>query len=163
MRVVDVIVVYESVFGNTRMIAEAIADGARQAGPDIRVAVMSATEAAPDKVGEAGLVVAGGPAHMRGMNKPSTRRKAMRAVENPAAGSQHRVTAAPRAGGPGLREWLDALPRASQLRMAPLRCGLAPRRVQIRALGASGADPAAATEDRVRHRLVTVGRFAAGW
>ena len=43
------------------------------------------------------------------------------------------------------------------------RCGLASRRVQIRALGAPGAGPAAAIEDCVRHQLVPAGWFAAGW
>jgi flavorubredoxin len=37
---VDVIVVYESVFGNTRLIAEGIADGAREADPGVRVTVL---------------------------------------------------------------------------------------------------------------------------
>jgi flavodoxin len=73
---VDVIVVYESVFGNTRLIAEGIADGAREADPGVRVTVLGVAGAAPDKVGEAALVIAGGPAHMRGMSKASTRRKA---------------------------------------------------------------------------------------
>jgi flavorubredoxin len=46
---VDVIVVYESIFGNTRVIAEAVADGVREADPDARVTVLRSAEATPDK------------------------------------------------------------------------------------------------------------------
>lgn len=114
----DVVVVYESAFGNTREIAEAVADGAREGGPDARVAVLGVAEATPDRIGDAALVVAGGPTHMRGMSKASSRRKALQATENAAAGSGHRPGAAPAAGGPGVREWLDALPRPPRGRMA---------------------------------------------
>lgn len=114
----DVIVVYESVFGNTRVIAEAVADGAREADPDARVAILGVAAATPDKVGDAALVFAGGPTHMRGMSKASSRQKALQDAANATTGNGHRPGAAPGAGEPGIREWLAALPRRPQGRMA---------------------------------------------
>jgi flavodoxin-like protein len=108
--VVDITVVYESVFGNTRVIAEAIADGAREAGLDARVAVLEVAEATRDKIDGAALVVVGGPTHMRGMSKASTRQKALESMEKAAAGDPGGTKARPGAEGPGVREWLDALP-----------------------------------------------------
>jgi len=107
---VDVIVVYESIFGNTRVIAEAVADGVREADPDARVTVLRSAEATPDKIGNAALVVAGGPTHMGGMSKAPVRQKVLRAA-NAAAGSGNPAGAGPEASGPGVREWLDTLPR----------------------------------------------------
>ena len=109
----DIAVVYESLFGNTRAIAEAIAGGARQADPGARVTVLGAAETTPGQIGEAELVIAGGPTHIRGMSKPSTRRQAPPSTGNPAANEQRGA-----ATGPGIREWLAALPAAPPGRMA---------------------------------------------
>ena len=54
----------------------------------------------------------------RGMSKAATRRKVLQAREVPANGAGERVKAEPGAGRPGVREWLDALPRASGARAA---------------------------------------------
>jgi hypothetical protein len=60
------LILYESMFGNTRAIADAIADGLRDAG-SAEVAVMAAPEASPDEVEAAALLVVGGPTHVHGM------------------------------------------------------------------------------------------------
>jgi len=106
----DVAVVYESEFGNTRVIAEAVADGVREAALDTRVAVLRVGEATPDKIGEAALVVVGGPTHMLGMSKASSRQKALEVVEKASAEGRDDVKGEPGIEGPGVREWLDALP-----------------------------------------------------
>ena len=67
---VSALVVYESVFGDARAIAHAIAEGLSDAMP---VDVRDATEA-PAGIGpDVGLLVVGGPNHAFGMPRPSTR------------------------------------------------------------------------------------------
>ena len=101
----NVVIVYESIFGNTRVIAEAVADGVREADPGGQVAVVPVAEATPEKTGDAALVIVGGPTHMRGMSRAFGREKAVEDAPDPG-----RVE--PGAVGLGIREWLDALPGA---------------------------------------------------
>lgn len=107
----DIAVVYESLFGNTRTVAEAVAEGAREADPDANVTVLPVAEATPDRIDRAGLVIVGGPTHMLGMSRASSRQKAADAVEQKAAGPGPAAPVAAVTGGPGIREWLDTLPR----------------------------------------------------
>ena len=58
------VVVYESMFGNTKTIAEAIAEGLRGAG---QVALGSVDDLSPDQAADARLLVVGGPTHGHGM------------------------------------------------------------------------------------------------
>jgi flavodoxin len=100
-----VLVVYESMYGNTRAIAEAIAEGL--GGAPVR------------PVGEAGdvsadLLVVGGPTHMHGLTTSSSRKMAAKAVEEDGHGEL--VPGA--ADGPGLREWLRDLPKVDGTRAA---------------------------------------------
>ncbi len=89
------LLVYESLFGNTEAIARAVAKGLEQ---HIPVEVVEVGEA-PDHVGEdVDLLVVGGPTHVFGLTRESTRESA---VEQGAPG--------PVEGRIGLREWLDAL------------------------------------------------------
>ena len=62
-----VVVLFESLFGNTHEVAEAIADGARTADPTAEVDCVRVAEADLEVVGAADLLVVGGPTHMRGM------------------------------------------------------------------------------------------------
>jgi flavorubredoxin len=62
------VVVYESMFGNTKTIAEAIAEGLGGAG---QVVLGSVDDLSPDQVGDARLLVAGGPTHGHGMASPN--------------------------------------------------------------------------------------------
>jgi hypothetical protein len=109
------LVVHESLFGNTRRVAEAIATGLR-AGPEngaargrgLDVQVVGVTEAPPTIPPGVALLVVGGPTHAFGLSRPSTRRS---------AGEQ----GAPDefAAGAGMREWLGALePSATHLAAA---------------------------------------------
>ena len=105
------LVVYESMYGNTHAIANAIADGLRSAG---KVTVVPVSEANPALIGEADLVVAGGPTHVHGMTRELTRDMARSMAAKP--GSD--VELDPAAAGTGIREWLAILDRGTGRRAA---------------------------------------------
>lgn len=89
------LVVYESVFGDARTIAQAIADGLSASIPtDVVAAAVAPTEIGPD----VGLLVVGGPNHAFGMPRPSTREGAVEQY-----GADIPDT------GTGLHEWLEAV------------------------------------------------------
>jgi hypothetical protein len=96
------LVVYESMYGNTHRIAEAIARGLRSA---YAVQVVSVGGARYEHVGRYDLIVAGGPTHAHGMSRPDTREAAITAPQ--AKAGQLKVE--PDAGGVSLRVWLDTL------------------------------------------------------
>jgi hypothetical protein len=96
------VVVYESMYGNTHHVADAIGAGL-QASFD--VAVVPVADADPAVLADADLVVVGGPTHAHGMSRAATRQAAGEAADKP--GSD--VTVEPRALGPGLREWFGPL------------------------------------------------------
>lgn len=96
-----VAVVYETVFGNTRQVAEAIAEGIRQTAPSAAVACQAAEHAEPGLC-RADLLIVGSPTHFLGM--PSARSRRMRRQQED-EGAWH-ADGTP----PGVREWLDALP-----------------------------------------------------
>jgi hypothetical protein len=99
----DAIVVYESVFGNTRAIAEAIAEGLGS------VPVLPVHEAAKRR-GTVGLLVVGGPTHMHGLSTARSRRLAAEGVHEDGGG--HVEPGATEE--PGLRSWLgDLTPSAA--------------------------------------------------
>jgi hypothetical protein len=85
------LVVVESVFGNTRRIAEAVARGL---GAQLDVALVDVTHA-PETVEDVDLLVVGGPTHVFGMTRPNTRQ-----------GATDQSGGAVAAGTVGLREWL---------------------------------------------------------
>ena len=93
------VVVYESMYGNTHRVADAIGRGLAGSG---EVVVVPVAEAAPALVTDADLLVVGGPTHAHGMSRPSTRKAAVeQAKDNP-------IDAA--ASGAGVREWLTTVP-----------------------------------------------------
>lgn len=96
------LVVYESMFGSTRLIAGAIAEGLRTEtdGADVQV---SGVGNAATVVEDVDLLVVGGPTQGWGMSRPSTRKGAPIHVRQPDSG----LTLEPGADtGPGVREWL---------------------------------------------------------
>ena len=76
------IVVYESVYGNTRAVAEAIAEG-------LGDALLTPVHEAPGQVGGYELLVVGGPTHMHGMATRSSRQAAVDAVQED--GNAHEI------------------------------------------------------------------------
>ena len=113
----DVAVVYESIYGNTRTIAEAVAEGVRETDPAAHVAVLAVREATPDRIDGAALLIVGGPTHIRGMSRPSSRRMAP-ATTDPATDGEPAAPVVTEADEPGVREWLDTLPKPAGRRMA---------------------------------------------
>jgi flavorubredoxin len=65
VKIMRALVVYESLHGNTHVIASNIADGLR---PTHEVTLVPVAEAARGLVTDADLVVVGGPTHMHGMS-----------------------------------------------------------------------------------------------
>jgi len=98
------VVVYESMYGNTHQVADAIGAGLT---PAFEVSVVPVSRASAAVLDGADLVVVGGPTHMHGMSRASTRRAAAEAAAKPGSG----LTMEPGADGPGLREWFAALGR----------------------------------------------------
>lgn len=96
------LVVYESMYGNTHAIADAIADGLRAHG---EVRVVPVMDPRDDLVEWADIVVAGGPTHIHGMSRPLTRGIGLRAAAKPDSGA----ILDPAADGPGIRDWLGWL------------------------------------------------------
>jgi hypothetical protein len=99
----SIVVVFESMFGNTRQVAEAIADGLAPFG---EVTTFTVNEpGAKDAAQSASLLVVGGPTHVHGMSRPVSREEA----RNWAADPLKSVTLEPTAPGTGVREWIDGL------------------------------------------------------
>jgi hypothetical protein len=96
--VMRALVVVESWFGNTAEIAEAIADGLREAGADVDVTTAASAPQEP----MADLIVVAAPTHNLGLPSPASRAKA---VESGGQGEDV-----------GVREWLErAKPSAARL------------------------------------------------
>jgi hypothetical protein len=93
------LVVYESMFGNTQAIAEAVAQGLAKSSD---VAVAEASEAPSHLADDVALLVVGGPTHAFSMSRPRTRQSAAEQGADPARAT-HR----------GIREWIaEVSPRA---------------------------------------------------
>jgi len=112
----DVAVVYESMFGMTHDVAEAVAEGVSTAQADARVVCLRVGEATPDRVGTPDLLIVGGPTHMRGMSSGMSRKMAASIEEKAAHGKgEHQGHGLePGVEGPGLRQWFHGLPKAAK-------------------------------------------------
>lgn len=98
----QIVVVYESSYGNTHVIANAIGDGIRASH---HVEVVPVAEASQELVDSADLLVVGGPTHVHGMSRVRTRDAAIAAAHE----STSELTLDPDAEGPGLREWFESV------------------------------------------------------
>jgi len=96
------VVVYESMFGNTRRVADAIAEGLSELGT---VTVVPVGKANVETIIAADLVVVGGPTHAHGMSRPTTREDASRMASE----AESELTLEPDATAMGVREWIEAL------------------------------------------------------
>ena len=127
------LVVYESLFGNTARIAQAIADGMRK---HLDVELHSVAEG---KLPEgADLVVMGGPTHAFSMSRASTREDAVK------QGANGDSTI-------GLREWLDELPEGNDTLFAAFDT----RVEMVRRLPGSAAKAAAKVARKRGYQPVT--------
>ena len=96
------LVVYESMYGNTRVVASNIADGLRGTYEVTLVPVAAATA---DLITEADLLVVGAPTHLHTLSTASSRQLARNAAAKPESG----LTLDPDADGLALRDWLGGL------------------------------------------------------
>ena len=95
--VMHVVGLFESLFGNTREVAEAIADGARAADPTAEVACLRVAEA--DRKGQNRRPACrGGPTHIRGMTSGMSRMMGLTAEEKKDELSSTRSSQALRVG-----------------------------------------------------------------
>lgn len=127
------LVVYESVFGDARAIAHAVAEGL---SASVQTDVVAASEAPAEIGADVRLLVVGGPNHAFGMPRPSTREGAVK---------QHGAVIPDT--GAGLHEWLETvrLPRD----------GISAVAFDTRGSGhpmLSKMDHAARTEEKLLHR-----------
>jgi hypothetical protein len=124
------VVVVESMFGNTRQVAKAIAEGLQDAA-DVEVLDIGV---APETFGpDVRLIVVGGPTHMFGMSRPDSRATALK---ESGAGS--------RSADVGLREWIE--------RLGPLGPGVGTATFDTRLRSRWAGSAAATAGKRLRRR-----------
>ena len=97
------VIVYESMYGNTHAVANSVAEGLRDEACDVTVVPVG--RATKELIGHCDLLVVGGPTHLHGLSRPSTRKSAATAAGQPGSG----LILESGALGPGLREWLHGL------------------------------------------------------
>jgi hypothetical protein len=93
------LIVFESMFGNTQVIARSVADGL---APRMQSDLIEVGSAPTALEGDVDLLVVGGPTHAFGMTRPGTRQSAAQQAERGLVSA-----------GIGLREWLGRLPKNS--------------------------------------------------
>ena len=99
------LVVYESMFGNTRLVAEAVGEGLATLLP---VDVVNVNRVSPQQLSSVDLLVAGGPTHVHGMSRQTSRDSARLQVTD-------ELPLEADAPGIGVREWLAELHTAATL------------------------------------------------
>lgn len=90
------LVVYESMFGNTEDVAQAVMKGLL---PNVTAELVEVSDAPNPLPDDVDLLVVGGPTHGFGMSRPGTRDTARRQAGDSLVSR-----------GPGIREWLTGLP-----------------------------------------------------
>ena len=93
------LVVYESMYGSTAAVGDAIAVSLRAQGLDAEAGLVS--KIAPTETADADVLVVGGPTHVHGMSRSSTRKTAADDEKN---------MFLDRTVEPGLRDWVEQLP-----------------------------------------------------
>jgi hypothetical protein len=109
---VEVAIVYESIFGNTRTVAEAVAEGLHGSRPDAAIFVRAVAQAPYDRVAGADLLVVGGPTHILRMTTARTRRTGLQALSKNSGDEPASPAGDAGATVDGVREWLRNLPAA---------------------------------------------------
>ena len=97
-----ILVVFESMYGNTHAVAERVAQGLRAAGD---AQVVPVTGATAEALAGVDAVVIGGPTHMHGMATA----RSHQAAHDQAEKADSDVALDPDAEGPALRDWFDDL------------------------------------------------------
>jgi hypothetical protein len=98
------VVIYESMYGNTHRVANAIAAGLAQAC-EVSVAAVGELDVHMVRmVRGADLIVVGGPTHVHGVSRRRTRDAAVQAAQEPDSD----LALEPGASSDGLREWFES-------------------------------------------------------
>jgi menaquinone-dependent protoporphyrinogen IX oxidase len=161
------LVVYESMFGNTREVAESIGVGLREYA---EVTVVPVAEATAERLAAADIVIVGGPTHAHGMSSVRSREAAgEQAANDPELGLDDA------ADGPGVREWLADIGRVDAVNAAAfdtrvdgpaVLTGRASKAI-ARHLEQHGfslvAEPISFLVDRHHHLLASESERAANW
>lgn len=108
------VIVYESMFGATREVAQALADGLRSAASGTTVTVINVNHAGESIAAGADLLIVGGPTHIHGMSRPESRTEAVTWADD----ADRTLTLEPEAPGIGVREWLETLVESTGARGA---------------------------------------------
>jgi hypothetical protein len=90
----QVVMVVESHWGNTRRVADRIADGLRRADPEVEVTMTAPGDSSAEVPEGTALLLVGGPTHAFSMTREKTR-----------ADAHERGATSPM--GPGIRDWID--------------------------------------------------------
>jgi Flavodoxin len=106
-----VTIVYESMFGNTHEVAQAISDGIREANSEAEVQCVAVTGASAQLIESTDLLVVGGPTHIRGMTSGFSRKLGVSSEEKAEAAGEPTHELEEDVEGPGVREWFDGLPK----------------------------------------------------
>jgi len=162
------LIVYESMYGNTHVIAEHLAEGLRS---HYDVEVVAVDAATPDRVAMADLLVVGGPTHVHSMSSEKSRTAAKDAAAKTGSGLQ----LDPDAEGDGLRDWFlelavvenkGAAAFDTRIDASPLLTGRASRGIEKR-LTKLGydlvADPESFLVDKQNHLIEGEANRATQW
>ncbi len=101
------VVIYESLYGNTHAVAEALAEGLRSS---METEVLPVDEAGDELVGSADLVLMGGPTHIHGMDFSGTRKMGAKAEQDKASKGEQAHELDEAATGESLRHWFHHAP-----------------------------------------------------
>ncbi len=96
------VIVYESMVANTYTIADAVGEGLE---PMLEVVVVPLAEAGRERLGDADLLVVGGPTHFHGMSRSRSRKWAAGIAQKPG----NDLVLDRNAEGAGVRDWLTSL------------------------------------------------------
>lgn len=162
------LIVYESMYGNTHVVANHIGDGL---GSGYEVDVVPAEKATQERVDSADLLVVGGPTHVHGVSSDRSRKAAKDALAKPG----NDLSLDPDAEGEGLRDWFHELRRTqnraaaafdTRIDASPILTGRASRGIENR-LTKLGydlvADPESFLVDKQSHLLPGEAERATQW
>jgi hypothetical protein len=101
-----IMIVYESMFGSTRKVAEAVERGARSVvGNGVAVTLRRVGDIQPEEVMDVDVLVLGAPTHAHSMSRPDSRLEAAKWAAHPA----QRLALEPDALYDGVREFVQTL------------------------------------------------------
>ena len=109
---IKITIVYESMFGNSRKVAEAISDGVREARPEAHVECVAVRGASLELIRSTDLLIVGGPTHLGHMTTDFSRKRQISRENKAEAKGQPPHELEPETAGLGLREWFHQLPKA---------------------------------------------------